>query len=199
MDLDVVEAVDAGELEGLYRSVGWSAYAADPAALARAVENSTFVVAARIDGELIGLARGLSDDVSVFYLQDVLVRPEWQGKGVGRALLASCLERFRHVRQKVLLTDREDRQHRFYRAAGYREVSEIGDDGLQAFVQIEGLQGEILEMVVPTVCRSRVLSATGSGDVVLLHDTAGYSTYNALRTIIPVLEKRGYTFETICG
>jgi len=141
VDLEAVQSVDAGELADLYDSVGWTAYTADPAALARAVENSTFVVTARSEGRLIGLARAVSDDFSIFYLQDVLVRPEWQGTGVGRALLAMCLERFGHVRQKVLLTDAEDRQHRFYRAAGYSEVGEIGGGDLHAFVRIEGSQG----------------------------------------------------------
>lgn len=49
-----------------------------------------------------------------------------------------------------------------------------------------------------SITAARVLRATGPGDVVLLHDTAGHSTYNALHTIIPALRKRGYTFETLC-
>lgn len=50
-----------------------------------------------------------------------------------------------------------------------------------------------------SITAARVLRATGPGDVVLLHDTAGHSTYNALHTIIPALQKRGYAFESICG
>jgi GNAT superfamily N-acetyltransferase len=126
----------AAELADLYCSVGWDAYAADPDALAGAITASTFVVTARDDGVLIGLARGLSDDVSVFYLQDVLVRREWQQRGVGTALLDACLERFDHVRQKVLLTDDEERQHRLYRRLGYRDVSEVPP--LHAFVRLDG-------------------------------------------------------------
>ncbi len=125
------------ELVSLYRSVGWTAYAADPSALHAAVEGSSFVVTARVDGTLTGLARGLSDDVSIFYLQDILVSPDHQGRGVGRALLERCLERFAHVRQKVLLTDDEERQHRLYRSVGYRDVATVNDPPLHAFVRIE--------------------------------------------------------------
>jgi len=139
MDIEVVESVDAGELVALYGAVGWSAYAADPEALAGAISRSTYVVTARQEGDLIGLARGLSDDISIFYLQDILVLPGWQRRGVGRALLSACLERFAHVRQKVLLTDDEDRQHRFYESMGYRDIRTITSAGLRAFVQIEGL------------------------------------------------------------
>lgn len=131
MEIETVGSVERDELISLYGSVGWTAYTDDPDALVRAVAASTFVVTARHDGELIGLARGLSDDVSIFYLQDLLVRPEWQRHGVGRALLLECLERFGHVRQKVLITDDEERQHRFYEAVGYREGGSLG---LHAFV-----------------------------------------------------------------
>ena len=133
MEIEAVPAVDRAELLSLYGSVGWTAYTGDPDALARAVAASTYVVTARHDGELIGLARGLSDGVSVFYLQDLLVRPEWQRHGVGRALLLDCLERFGHVRQKVLITADEQRQHRFYEAMGYCDPADVG---LHAFVNL---------------------------------------------------------------
>ncbi len=139
MQIEAVETVDAGELVALYGAVGWTAYTADPASLAAAIGRSTYVVTARHDGELIGLARGLSDDVAIFYLQDILVLPEWQQQGVGRALLSACLERFAHVRQKVLLTDGEERQRRFYESVGYRDINAITTADLHAFVQIGGL------------------------------------------------------------
>lgn len=50
-----------------------------------------------------------------------------------------------------------------------------------------------------SVTAGKVLSAARGGDVILLHDTAGYSTYNALSTIISGLRDRNLTFETICG
>lgn len=133
-----VESVDTADLVDLYSSVEWGAYTSDPAALAAAVANSTYVVEARAGGDLIGLARGLSDDSSIFYLQDVLVRPDWQRRGVGRALIESCLVRFNHVRQKVLLTDDQPSQRSFYTALGFQDIRDITDVELHAFVQIDG-------------------------------------------------------------
>jgi GNAT superfamily N-acetyltransferase len=132
-------AVSMEDLRLLYSSVGWVAYTADVESLARAVTNSTYVVEARVGESLIGLARGMSDDVSIFYLQDILVRPDWQHQGVGRALLADCLERFGHVRQKVLLTDDLLAQHRFYEAMGYTDTRDITNASLHTFVRIEGM------------------------------------------------------------
>lgn len=137
-----VDEVGTEELLSLYSSVGWDAYTADPEGLAAAVANSTIVVEARSAGDLIGLARGMSDDVSIFYLQDILVRPDWQHQGIGRKLLGECLDRFAHVRQKVLLTDGSPGQHRFYEAMGYTDVATISRPTLHAFVRMEGLDLE---------------------------------------------------------
>jgi GNAT superfamily N-acetyltransferase len=126
------------ELVDLYASVGWSVYTDHPAQLAAGVANSSIVVTAHdAEGALIGLARGLSDDASIFYLQDVLVRPEFQRRGIGRRLLTVCLERYRHVRQKVLLTDDDDAQRRFDGSFGYRDLTDLGSS-LHAFVRFDG-------------------------------------------------------------
>ena len=139
LTINEVQSVNSNELMELYDGVGWGAYTKDPAALATAVANSTYVVEARVGGALVGLARGLSDDSAVFYLQDILVLPEWQRRGIGTALLERCLARFRHVRQKVLLTDDLPSQHRFYEGLGFRNTRSIIDPELHAFVKIEGL------------------------------------------------------------
>lgn len=128
-----------GELVALYDSVGWSVYTDDPGKLEKAVRNSTFVVVARNDARLIGLARVLSDDVSIAYVQDVLVDPTHQRQGVGRELLECCLLRFAHVRQRMLLTDDEPHQHRLYKSVGFHDVSQLDNIPLHAFVDIAGI------------------------------------------------------------
>ena len=92
------------QLIKLYNSVGWTAYTKDPVErlLLKAIQNSTYVVSAWDGRKLVGLARGLSDDVSIFYLQDILIHPDYQKHGIGTTLLKECLERFQHVRMKVL-------------------------------------------------------------------------------------------------
>lgn len=128
--------VEATEVAALYDAVGWTAYTRDPLGLMRAIANSTYVVTARdADGRLVGLARGLSDDVAVFYLQDILVHPSRQRRGIGHSLLSACLDRFAHVRQKILLTDDDPAQLAFYESFGYRRT---GDGPLTAFVRLDG-------------------------------------------------------------
>jgi GNAT superfamily N-acetyltransferase len=129
---------------GLYNSVGWVNYTTEEQRprLQEAIRNSTYVVTAWSGEKLIGLARCVSDDISIFYLQDILINPEYQRRGVGRSLLLKCLERFEHVRMKVLLTDDEERQRVFYESLGYKNTKDLKKVKLNAFVQIAGMELE---------------------------------------------------------
>ena len=129
------------QLLALYESVGWVAYTNEDrrADLPRAVRNSTYVVSAWHRDTLVGLARGLSDDVSILYLQDILVRPAFQRQGIGRQLLDNVLARFRHVRTVVLLTDDRAQQLQFYASAGFVNTRDLTAPPLNAFVRIDGL------------------------------------------------------------
>ena len=129
--------VPLAELLELYGAVGWTAYTANPELLRKGVDGSSYVVTARLGGRLLGLARAMSDDATVCYLQDVLVHPEAQRRGIGRALVAAVLERYRPVRQKVLLTDDEPAQRAFYESLGYQEIRDFGPGTLRAFVRYD--------------------------------------------------------------
>ena len=124
-----------GETLDLYDAVGWSAYTARPETLERSLLGSRHVVTARRDGELIGLARVVGDGAVLAYLQDVLVRPEAQGQGIGRRLVEEVLAPFDAVRQQVLLTDAEPGQRAFYEALGFVEAHDH-DPGLRSFVRL---------------------------------------------------------------
>jgi ribosomal protein S18 acetylase RimI-like enzyme len=138
VDIQIEHEVGEDVVIELYDSVGWEAYTRSPDTLAKAIENSSIVVTARDEhGELIGLARGLSDDATIFYLQDILVRPEHQRSGVGRQLLTVCLERYSHVRQKVLLTDDDEAQQRFYESLGYVKTTNFTAAPLNAYVRFD--------------------------------------------------------------
>ena len=132
------DPVEVEALCALYDSVGWSTYTRDPSRLMAAMDGSDFWVTAVEGDVLIGLARAISDDASIAYIQDILVRPTHQGRGVGRALVASILERYSHVRQKVLLTDDRPEQKRFYESMGFKNTRELTQTRLNSFVIIEG-------------------------------------------------------------
>ncbi|RZS56195.1 acetyltransferase (GNAT) family protein [Microcella putealis] len=111
------------ELLALYTAVGWTAYTRDPGMRRRAVAQSSFNAAARDDaGLLVGFVRVISDDATIAYIQDILVRPDAQGRGIGSALLEAALARHAHVRQVVLITDDEPRQRPSTRHSASRKA-----------------------------------------------------------------------------
>lgn len=132
--------IDEDQLINLYNSVNWSAYtnAESKPHLLRAICNSTSVSTAWVGDKLVGLARGLSDDVSIFYLQDILVKPAFQNKGVGTELLKRCLKPYLHVRSKVILTDDDEQQHCFYSKLGFRNIKDMKSPVLNTFVKFRG-------------------------------------------------------------
>lgn len=137
--IDVVNAEDLplSEVLALYDAVGWLAYTKDPDDLVQALAGSSTLVAAHDGKTLVGLARVVSDGASICYLQDILVLPSHHRKGVGRALAERALEQYRHVRQKVLITDDEPRQKAFYESLGYTQTDEFHGGSVRAFVRFD--------------------------------------------------------------
>ena len=133
-----VTSVGTDALVRLYRSVGWTAYTADPDRLARAVTGSSLVLVACRGDALLGLARAVSDGETICYLQDVLVVPEEQRRGIGRLLVEAVLQHYAAVRQKVLLTDDTPEQRAFYGSLGYTDVGDFPGGVLRAFVRLDG-------------------------------------------------------------
>ena len=129
---------DQTDLVALYRSVGWSIYADEPARLMQAIQASDWVLCAWQEDQLVGLARALTDGVSVTYLQDVLVHPDHQRRGIGRALLTRWLSEHEDVRQRVLLTDDRPEQKALYRSMGFHRVGPGTESPLNAYVYIVG-------------------------------------------------------------
>ncbi len=67
--------------------VGWGAVGLEVARTALA--QSLFGVTARHGDELIGMGRVIGDNALYYYIQDVAVSPDWQGRGVGVGLMSA--------------------------------------------------------------------------------------------------------------
>jgi len=82
--LSVAEFVDVLERSGLAgrRPV------ADPTRIGTMLERADLIVTARAGGVLIGIARSVTDFSYCCYLSDLAVDRQWQGRGIGTALMA---------------------------------------------------------------------------------------------------------------
>ena len=125
------------QLVDLYSSVGWVAYVQDPDALLAGVQGSAAVATAWDGDTLVGLARVISDGHTIAYLQDIVVRPSHQRRGIATTLMATVFEPFSGVRQHVLLTDARSDQRQFYESVGFKEIRDFGGEGLRSFVRFQ--------------------------------------------------------------
>ena len=82
--------ISTDEYNSLRRSVGWKVLDCEQAR--RGLDNSMLVIVARRDGQAIGSARVIGDGGYMYLIADVMVRPDCQGLGVGKAMLVRINE-----------------------------------------------------------------------------------------------------------
>lgn len=122
------------DLLTLYHSVHWSSYTKDSSSLLKAVSQSLYSVGAYDNDHLIGLIRVVGDDESIAYIQDVLIKPNYQNQGIGSVLFDNVKNRFHHVRQMVLMSDVDAHNELFYYKQGFVKGANYG---LELFVLIK--------------------------------------------------------------
>ena len=136
MEIKEYKDYKAAEIRQLYTEVGWTAYTENMPALEQGYKNSYLVLGAYENDELLGIIRVVGDGFTVIFVQDILVFPKWQRKGIGTALLKAVLDRFSNVRQIELTTDNTPETSAFYKSLGFSEFSEIGCRGFMRCLQI---------------------------------------------------------------
>ncbi|KOG26261.1 GNAT family N-acetyltransferase [Streptomyces wedmorensis] len=81
--------LDLGDVLRVYRESGLGERrpVEETERMAAMVRNANLVVTCRVDGELVGIARSISDFSYVTYLSDIAVVRDHQRSGIGRELI----------------------------------------------------------------------------------------------------------------
>lgn len=75
------ETPSAEEYNALREIIGWGAL--DEEVVRSALLNSVYGVVAKHDGRVIGFARMVGDGGLCYYIQEIIILPEYQQKGIG--------------------------------------------------------------------------------------------------------------------
>ncbi|HTV77635.1 MAG TPA: GNAT family N-acetyltransferase [Steroidobacteraceae bacterium] len=112
-----LDAVDWAGLAGVFERAPLGMR--DPDVLESQFRNSQAQCFAYVDAQLIGAGRAISDRVSWTVIFDVVVEPDYQGRGCGRAIVESLVQQA--GASNVLLFSVPGKEE-FYGAMGFRRL-----------------------------------------------------------------------------
>ena len=101
--------------------------------LRQAYAHSLFALTAYDKDVLAGIVQLLGDGASILYVQDLLVRPADQRRGIASELLCRALAQYPQVYQTVLLTDDTEKTRVFFSHGPYRRRG----NGLQGLCALQ--------------------------------------------------------------
>lgn len=86
------------EFNLLYDDVGWGAY--DDNITQKALDNTFYSVSAYDDNKIVGYGRIIGDTICFLYIQDIMVKPEYQGNKIGTMIMNKLLEKIDEIKQE---------------------------------------------------------------------------------------------------
>lgn len=118
------------EYNNLTNAVYWGKR--DKKIVKEALKNSIYCICAYDERKLVGFGRIIGDKTIFLYLQDIMVNPEYQGKGIGTQIIENILSKIETYKEinpniKVYLCASKDKES-FYERFGFikRPNDEVG-------------------------------------------------------------------------
>jgi len=123
MSIKILETrdIEREKIIALYKANGWSA-AEKPDELYQALINSHSLITAWDGDKLVGLGNAISDGHLVVYYPHLLVHPEYQGKGIGKMMVARMHEKYGAFHMQILVAD--GKAVDFYERVGFVRAGE---------------------------------------------------------------------------
>lgn len=122
---DKMKDLPLQQLHELFIAVGWSDGGVLPeemkAGFIKPWLHSTLVISAWDGDHLVGAVRVLSDTIFRSVIYDLLVAPEYQGKGIGSELVNRCKS---HYPGSEWLVGCDRKNVAFYKKLGFQDISE---------------------------------------------------------------------------
>ncbi len=106
----------SADLESLFLSVEWSS-GHYPEKLVQAMHGFQTVISAWDSDKLVGMVCAMDDTVMTAYVHYLLVRPEYQDKGIGRELVSKVKEKYKDYLRIVVVA--YDKEIQFYEHCGF--------------------------------------------------------------------------------
>ena len=116
-------SVSIDDVLHLYQAVSWTNYTNQPQMLEQSLTHSLAIYVARDGEKIVGLVRLVGDGFSSVFVQDLIVLPSYQRRGIGSDLMKEALEDYKDAYQVQLVTDQTEKNLGFYRSLGFETLS----------------------------------------------------------------------------
>jgi len=111
------------QVKEIYGEEEWNSYLKDDAKLIRAFDNSLDVYGAFDNDKLVGFIRSVGDGEHILMIQDLIVRKDYQKKGIGTKLFKDTWNKYINVRMFHVVTDIHDKvDNKFYKSFGMKKL-----------------------------------------------------------------------------
>lgn len=129
--MKILENIDnVKEFNELYDAVGWGSYEEEISK--KALSNNIYSVSVYENENIIGYGRIIGDGIVFLYIHDIMVKPEYQGKGIGKTIMNKLLTKI-HELQKInpdlrTYLGASKGKENFYKKCGFitREEANLG-------------------------------------------------------------------------
>ncbi|AUN13573.1 GNAT family N-acetyltransferase [Paraclostridium sordellii] len=114
------------EIKDIYKKESWNAYLKDDEKLIRAFDNSLYIMGAFDNCKLVGFIRCVGDGEHVLVVQDLIVEPKYQQRGIGTYLFKTIMQKYSNVRMFMVVTDLEDIvDNKFYKSFNLKKLEDM--------------------------------------------------------------------------
>lgn len=127
--MKILENIDnVEEYNYLFDIVGWGSYPKEISK--KALSNNIYSVSIYDNDNIIGYGRLIGDGIIFLYIHDVMVKPEYQGKGIGKTIMQKLLSKVEELRKEnpdlLLYLGASKGKEDFYRKCGFITREEAG-------------------------------------------------------------------------
>ncbi|CEQ22660.1 acetyltransferase [[Clostridium] sordellii] len=114
------------EIKDIYKEESWNAYLKDDEKLIRAFDNSLYTIGAFDNCKLVGFIRCVGDGEHILVVQDLIVEPKYQQRGIGTYLFKTIMQKYSNVRMFMVVTDLEDIvDNKFYKSFNLKKLEDM--------------------------------------------------------------------------
>ena len=111
------------QITRLYRNEGWwTKECDDPKQVADIIAGSHLFLIAEMSDEIIGMGRAISDRCSDAYIQDVTVKKQHRGQGIGSTIVNEIATRLEKDGMEWVGLIAERDSHEFYSRLGFKQM-----------------------------------------------------------------------------